>query len=335
MVGPPGPPGHDPIGWDLAERVAIRVGGREPFADSYHSDSLIPDFDELTAEAEILVTRETGLVSAAGPARARVTDRAGWVRANLASFRRLLGPLTEVTASTHRWEELAPHLGTPQAAAYVAQERVLRGENLIGDERSHPEILELPLELLGWEPTYALATYRSDHVEVAEPWEPRASLSDAEVAPATEMQDEEIENVLLDLVSPWVNESNGAARAVMVSGDAVGAASHLAFSALRTGPLDRAEAMQRLAWGAASGGAHGRRRGAAYGRFAAWYTISVLCGYDWPVVSDDLQETSARLNWFLWDEGATEEGWALRLAVEDPTDGWAAAIAATDVLPET
>jgi len=247
----------------------------------------------------------------------------------------LLGPLTEVTASTHRWEELAPHLGTPQAAAYVAQERVLRGENLIGDERSHPEILELPLELLGWEPTYALATYRSDHVEVAEPWEPRASLSDAEVAPATEMQDEEIENVLLDLVSPWVNESNGAARAVMVSGDAVGAASHLAFSALRTGPLDRAEAMQRLAWGAASGGAHGRRRGAAYGRFAAWYTISVLCGYDWPVASDDLQETSARLNWFLWDEGATEEGWALRLAVEDPTDGWAAAIAATDVLPET
>jgi coenzyme F420 biosynthesis associated uncharacterized protein len=85
----------DPIAWDLAERVAARVGGREPLAESYHVDSLERDFAELTAEAEALVAEETGLVSAAGPARARVTDRRGWVRANLASFRRLLKPLTE------------------------------------------------------------------------------------------------------------------------------------------------------------------------------------------------------------------------------------------------
>ena len=85
----------EPIAWDLAERIAVRVAGREPFADSYHYASLQPDFDELTAEAEELVAAETGLRSLAGPARARVTDRAGWVRANLASFRRLLSPLTE------------------------------------------------------------------------------------------------------------------------------------------------------------------------------------------------------------------------------------------------
>jgi coenzyme F420 biosynthesis associated uncharacterized protein len=85
----------EPIAWDLAERVAARVGGREPLAESYHVDSLARDFEELTAEAEALVAEETGLVSAAGPARARVTDRRGWVRANLASFRRLLKPLTE------------------------------------------------------------------------------------------------------------------------------------------------------------------------------------------------------------------------------------------------
>src|SRR5437867_5356743 len=84
----------EPVSWDLAERVAVRVGGREPFAESYHYTSLQPDFDELTAEAEELVADATGLRSLAGPARARVTDRAGWVRANLASFRRLLRPLT-------------------------------------------------------------------------------------------------------------------------------------------------------------------------------------------------------------------------------------------------
>jgi coenzyme F420 biosynthesis associated uncharacterized protein len=85
----------DPVAWDLAERVAVRVAGREPFADSYHHDSLGPDFAELTAEAEQIVAEETGLRSLAGPARARVTDRAGWVRANLNAFRRMLLPLTE------------------------------------------------------------------------------------------------------------------------------------------------------------------------------------------------------------------------------------------------
>ena len=83
------------IAWELAERVAVRVGGREPLAESYHYASLQPDFDELTAEAEELVAQATGLRSLAGPARARVTDRAGWVRANIASFRRLLRPIVD------------------------------------------------------------------------------------------------------------------------------------------------------------------------------------------------------------------------------------------------
>ena len=85
----------EPIAWDLAERIAVRVAGREPFAESYHYTSLEPDFAEFTAQAEELVARETGLRSLSGPARPRVTDRAGWVRANLASFRRLLRPLTD------------------------------------------------------------------------------------------------------------------------------------------------------------------------------------------------------------------------------------------------
>src|SRR5439155_19961131 len=88
-------PVTDPVAWDVAEKVAARVGGREPFSDSYHYASLQPDFDELTAEAEELVAAATGLRSLAGPARARVTDRAGWVRANIASFQRLLRPLTD------------------------------------------------------------------------------------------------------------------------------------------------------------------------------------------------------------------------------------------------
>ncbi len=84
-----------PVDWQLAERVAVRAARREPFAESYLAHSLQRDFDEATQEAEELVAATTGLRSLSGPARARVTDRAGWARANVQSFQRLLRPLTD------------------------------------------------------------------------------------------------------------------------------------------------------------------------------------------------------------------------------------------------
>lgn len=83
------------VDWGLAERVAVRAAGQEPFADSYHYESLTSDFTELTALAEDQVAAATGLRSLSGNARARVTDRQGWVRANIASFQRLLRPITD------------------------------------------------------------------------------------------------------------------------------------------------------------------------------------------------------------------------------------------------
>ena len=245
-----------------------------------------------------------------------------------------LGPLTEVAASTHAWSDLAPHIESSQAAAYVAQERVLRGEVLDGDERAHADVMGLPLSLQAFEPTYALATYRSDHVEVSEPWEPKASLRDVPIAPARSSDDSELESVLLDLVTPWVSESNGAARAVVVEGDAVGAASCLTYGSLLVGELEPEEALQRIAWAAASGGAHGRRRGAAFGRFMAFYTVATLGDLGWPVAPEAVGEAARRLRWYRWDEGQPEKGWVLRLAVEDPDENWAASLGATDLLEE-
>lgn len=246
-----------------------------------------------------------------------------------------LGPLTEVAASTHAWAELADHIEIPQVAAFLAQERVLRGEILDGDPRAHPEILELPLHLEEWEPGYPLATYRSNLVEVAEPWDPKARLIDVDVRPgADELEEDEIVDALLDLVAPWTTESNGAARAVVVEGRAIDAASALTLDSLRIGSLRAEEAIQQMGWAAASGGAHGRRRGAALGRSLTWYTVALLGDITWPAPPADVHTALATLDWFYWDEGAPEEGWTLRIAVEDPANGWAAAIAATDLLED-
>ena len=85
----------DPISWSTAGRVARRLAERQPAMAGYERAALEHDFAQLTAQAEEMVAAETGLRSTVGPARARVTDRAEWVDANLASFERLLRPVTE------------------------------------------------------------------------------------------------------------------------------------------------------------------------------------------------------------------------------------------------
>ncbi|MDQ4065750.1 MAG: hypothetical protein M3161_06860 [Actinomycetota bacterium] len=248
------------------------------------------------------------------------------------------GPLTEVAASTHTWAELAPHIEAPQVAAFVAQERVLRGEVLDGDERAHPQVLELPLHLTEWEPTYALATYRRDLVEVMEPWDLKAPLTPVAATPTAgreRVADDELESALLDLVTPWVAESNGAAQVAIVEGDAATAISALAFGELRMAPLTTAEALQRMAWAAASGGVHGRRRGAALGRSVAWFVASLATGTGWPVAAEDLGAALEHVRWFYWDEGGPEEGFVLRIAFEDLEHNIATALAATDVMEDS
>lgn len=110
--------GAGPVDWALAERVAIKVAGNEPLSRSYHADSLEPDVAELTPLAERLVAEVTGLSSANGPARAVVVDRAGWVRANIAAFERLLGPHLERWATTMGGK--GPGAGIARQATRVA-----------------------------------------------------------------------------------------------------------------------------------------------------------------------------------------------------------------------
>ncbi len=80
------------VDWDLARRIAVKVAGVEPLHQSYLAESLRADFARFVPIAAELVAIETGLETP-GEAHAEVIDRAGWIDANLAAFRRLLNPL--------------------------------------------------------------------------------------------------------------------------------------------------------------------------------------------------------------------------------------------------
>jgi len=112
-----------PVSWDVAERVATWVGSRSsvfgpPGAGSLDDATvaqLEADFSEATATAEGLVIEATGLRPAVG-GTALVVDRAGWVRANLSSFRRLLEPMLEQLDTSALRGPLAGAAGTATGA---------------------------------------------------------------------------------------------------------------------------------------------------------------------------------------------------------------------------
>jgi hypothetical protein len=241
-----------------------------------------------------------------------------------------LGPLSEVAASTHAWDELAPHLAPTPEAALVAQERVLRGEDLRSDSRVDEAVVELPLVLLPTEPAYPLATYRPYQAEFADaPPPPPYEAVDVPVGRAPAEADDGT-RALLDLVGPWTTQSNGKAAAVAVDGDVLEALGSLGVdSPARLAPVDGTHALAVMAWAGASGGAHGRRRGLAQGRFAAWWTAAALAGAvdEWPAVAAAWEDD---LRWYRWDRAEPSTGWALRLAAERPSDGRAWAVEAVD-----
>lgn len=245
-----------------------------------------------------------------------------------------LGPLTEVAAGSHDWASLAPHLTDEVTAVTVAEERVIRGEDLRDEWVA--EVAPLPLCLQPWEPAYALPVYRDRSAEFAAP-----SLDHGGVPPprslprGSPLTDQEAVPALRALVETWVARSEGQCRAVCVQGDEAAAVAELVDQAgLLPVPADRALALGQ--WAAASGGAHGARRGGAAGRFAMWWALRGLAGLPWPSeradegLADALGEAAGELRWHRWFPAWAESGWVLRLAVADPADGLSWAIDATD-----
>jgi len=242
-----------------------------------------------------------------------------------------LGPLWEVAASTHTWEQLAPHVLDARLRTLVAAERVIRGDEVPAGE-TDPTVLDLPLQLQPWEPSYPVAAYRGDKADFPDELPPELAWVELpERLPP--LEGAEGVDVLLGLVQSWVEQSNGRAEAVAVEGSAAHAIRALGPHRARLGEVPFSRALSAMAWTAASGGAYGRRRGTPVGRSLAWWALAALLGLDdGDPTPDELGEEGAGIGWYLWDPGDRIGGWGFHLAVEDPVDGLAFAISAVDAL---
>jgi hypothetical protein len=246
------------------------------------------------------------------------------------SGRFTVGPLTEVVAQHHRFDELLPALSDGPRLGFIAHECALRGQS-IPDHVANP--LEIPFQLQPWEPSYALAEYSDDGLDAPAPALPKStSFAATSAGDNCVVDDPDVDLAVRQLVEPWITSSNGHVKIAAVEGDAARAVAALGVASVALSPITPASAMAWMGWAGASGGAHGRRRGAAIGRFGAWWALAALAGFtdEWPVAPDDLGEAAGALDWYWWDSGDPHLGWQLQLAVADPVDGCAWAISAHD-----
>lgn len=232
------------------------------------------------------------------------------------SSRFTLGPLTEVAASTHSWSELAPHVPGAHIGAVVGQERILRGEDLRGSPGVAGDVFELPLVLADGETGHRLPEYRPHEADFPDPEDP----GDADVPACGDARPvavaAAVTSAVRDLFEPWTAESDGTCRVAAGAGDPAGVVGALGGTEqVRLARIGAGEALVRLTWAGASGGAHGRRRGGATGRFLAWWAAAALAGAGWPL------EGAAGLDavsWWWWEPLPRPTGIACGLAVSDP-----------------
>ena len=251
-----------------------------------------------------------------------------------------IGPLTEVIAQNHSWSELASYLEDGPQREFVAHERSMRGEEISGISAATP-VLDVPLELQPWEPEYSFPVYGDVSVTHPNPadgwhqtWRPLTAVS---ADPEIVLVDEATDDALRRLVDPWTSFSSGRARIIVVEGSPSDALAHIAADQVEVTTLEPHQVLQWMVWCGASGGAHGRRRGMASGRFATWWLLGALGGFteDWDdlyrrgELGDAVSETLDAFTWIRWRTGRGH-GYDLSVAAHDAEEGISIVLEAHD-----
>lgn len=287
----------------------------------------------------VAATRETGrqLWPAATLSEYRLALSAPpeWVAAVLdgEAGRFTIGPLSEVAAVNHSWAELAPHLEPLPVSLFVAHERSIRGEPIDpATLEPLPPVLDIPVARQPWEPDYPISNYTAEGAEHPEPERTMPTDTVATTPGAERLDDDDAELAFRQLVEPWTAASTGRAEMACVDGDHLAALGALGLATARVVEIPAVEALADLAWAGASGGAQGRRRGMAAGRFSMWWLLGALGDLhdDWPPTADDIADLLDELTWYRWDAHEPPGGWRLQLAATNHIEHTAWVFNATD-----
>jgi hypothetical protein len=269
-----------------------------------------------------------------------VTDSVGMISIGTSAIGTGIGgPLTEVLAQHHSWVEVAPHLHDLIARAYVVHERAIRGEQIpASDQLAACElVMEIPAQLAPWEPAYPVATYTDHGAEFPTPTLVPATEDITLAVQATCVEDDqviEVREAFTAICEPWMSQSNGHIEFACAEGGPAEALGALGVPQARIASVSSDLALQWLMWAASSGGAHGRRPGAAAGRDALWWLLGTLGELtdQWPPSDGEMAELLADLEWWWWDAGEPAVGWNLRLVCRDASHGVTWAFAAHDAV---
>lgn len=242
------------------------------------------------------------------------------------------GPVSEILAVHHTWDDLAPHLPRGHDRSLVAHERALRGDAVHGVEES---VLDMPFALQPWEPSYLPASYGDDGVVDTVPVlpVPRRAAPPAGAQPVA-LEDDETVTAFRSLMEVWTSQSNGTAGCTVIEGG-IAEALALAGEGSLWEPVDGKDALSLLAWAGSSGGAHGRRRGLATGRSYAWWFLATFAGITGPrgFAPGDLGEVVGAMSCAVFgspDATGGDGEWSVRLVLEDPQEGVACIAVADD-----
>lgn len=239
------------------------------------------------------------------------------------------GPVSEILAVHHTWNDLEPFLAPDHDRSLVAYERALRGDVIPPSEH---EALEIPFGIAAWEPEYPVVSYNDDGVvddmpQLHTTWHSCATRT-------ADPLDDDTVHTFTRMMEPWTAHSNGQARAAVVEGELEDALGALQLTTTDFSELTPHAAMQWLTWAASSGGAHGKRRGMASGRSEALWLLATFTGLDdtWPRSFDELGDViTNQLEFFAFtaaNHSARE--WWLQVAIVDRHEGLTAAFIARD-----
>ncbi len=272
-----------------------------------------------------------------------------------------LGPLTEVVAQRHTFAALADHLDATLLPV-VAQERVLRGEDLRDDPRAAGTDDDPPLVLQPFEQHYVLPDYRADErLDGSVALESTTTRPGWSELPAERSQPDEqdaagagtpegvrpLMRALEAVVAPWATESTGEVHVQAQAGGVDAALGGLVrrldaapdpavpAAPVHRGPVTTGELLALLAHAGASGGVYGRRRGGAAGRSLAWWVARCATGLERATLvdADELEFRLEDLHRVAFRR-AGKAAWRLEVALGAPDGEWSVALAAFDRTPD-